>query len=231
MNKNFLHKKILVKICGISETETLNHCYQLGVNWVGFVFFKKSPRHLSFEKASELRMFADKNFILKDYPKKVALTVDADDEYLNKIDTILNPEMFQLHGNETPSRCKFIRENFRKPVMKVIKVKNKKDILNSNNFKNYADWILFDSFDNYSSIPGGNGKTFDWSLFRDCSIELPWMLAGGLKSNNVNLAIQYSGAKCVDVSSGVEIKKGKKSAESITAFINATKNKNLINVS
>ena len=214
---------ISIKICGISDIKTIKHCLNIGINWLGFVFFEKSPRHISFEKAIKFRKYIVKSNILNN-SKIVALSVDATNSYLDKINETLNPDMFQLHGNETPSRCKFIKERYKKKVMKVIKVNDKNDIILSSKFNNDVDWLLFDSEEKQSLLPGGNGKVFDWSLFKNCSIKLPWMLAGGLTTKNVKTAIQLSGTCCVDLSSGVEIKRGEKDNYKITSFLNEIKN-------
>ena len=130
---------ISIKICGISDIKTIKHCLNIGINWLGFVFFEKSPRHISFEKAIKFRKYIVKSNILNN-SKVVALSVDATNSYLDKINETLNPDMFQLHGNETPSRCKFIKERYKKKVMKVIKVNDKNDIILSSKFNNDVDW-------------------------------------------------------------------------------------------
>ena len=218
-----------VKICGISDVETYQHCADLGVDWVGFVFFPASPRHLSLAQARMLAEQADKQIDPDQRPRRVALCVDASDDELADIIDAARPDMLQLHGSETVERIKAIKSTFSLPVMPVIKVAGKEDIKQAAQFSTIADWVLFDAAPHSVSetdgpaLPGGMGKSFDWRYLAEADLAMPFMLAGGLSADNVAQAISLTGAPAVDVSSGVEKNRGEKSKSAISAFVKAAK--------
>ena len=218
-----------VKICGISTFESYQHCAELGVDWVGFVFFPASPRHLSLAQARQLADQADEQIGEQIRPRRVALCVDASDNELADIIDAARPDMLQLHGSETVERVHAIKAKFSLPVMPVIKVASKDDIGQAAAFADCADWILFDAAPHVAAkadevvLPGGMGKSFDWRYLAEAELPLPYMLAGGLSADNVAEAISLTGAPCVDVSSGVEKNRGEKSKSAISAFVKAAK--------
>ena len=218
-----------VKICGISTFESYQHCAELGVDWVGFVFFPASPRHLSLAQARQLADQADEQIDEQIRPRRVALCVDASDDELADIIDAARPHMLQLHGSETVERVHAIKAKFSLPVMPVIKVASKDDIGQAAAFADCADWILFDAAPHVAAkadeavLPGGMGKSFDWLYLAEAELPLPYMLAGGLSADNVAEAISLTGAPCVDVSSGVEKNRGEKSKSAISAFVKAAK--------
>ena len=134
-----------VKICGISTFDSYQLCAGLGVDWVGFVFFPASPRHLSLVQARQLAEQADDQIDAQTRPRRVALCVDASDDELADIIDAARPHMLQLHGSETAERVQEIKSKFSLPVMPVIKVANKDDISQAAAFADCADWILFDA--------------------------------------------------------------------------------------
>jgi phosphoribosylanthranilate isomerase len=205
---------LTLKICGLSTPDTLDAALAAGADMVGFVFFNKSPRHISLERAEQLGARAGPNAL------KVALTVDADDATLSAIIASLKPQLLQLHGKETPQRVFDVRARFGLPVMKAIGLSQKADLAAIRPYETVADWLLFDAKPAQdSALPGGNGEPFDWSLLRDLKLAKPWLLAGGLRPDNVASAIGISGAPGVDVSSGVESLPGVKDIGKIQAFI------------
>ena len=218
-----------VKICGISSLDIYRHCAQLGVDWVGFVFFSTSPRHLQLTQARALADAADSDTQLTVQPRRVALCVDASDDELTAIIDAARPDMLQLHGNENAERVRAIKSKFSLPVMPVIKVAGKADIEKAESFSDCADWLLFDAAPNTAMItnepnlPGGTGMSFDWNYLKEAELPLPFMLAGGLTAANVAQAVTLTNAPCVDVSSGVEKTRGEKSKTAISAFVEAAK--------
>ena len=218
-----------VKICGISTFDSYQLCAGLGVDWVGFVFFPASPRHLSLVQARQLAEQADDQIDAQTRPRRVALCVDASDDELADIIDAARPHMLQLHGSETAERVQEIKSKFSLPVMPVIKVASKDDISQAAAFADCADWILFDAAPHAAGtadepvLPGGMGKSFDWRYLAEADLPLPFMLAGGLTADNVAEAIYLTGAPCVDVSSGVEKNRGEKSKSAISAFVKAAK--------
>ena len=133
-----------------------------------------------------------------------------------------NPDLLQLHGNETPDHVAAIRVRFGLPVIKSIPIETLDDLNQCANWDGVADWLLFDAKVKPGEQPGGTGHSFDWTLLQNYKGRLPWMLAGGLDQNSVVDAIRVSGARTVDVSSGVELTAGKKDVRQIHDFIRAT---------
>jgi len=205
-----------VKICGIRSADDLRAVAAAGATWTGFVFFPKSPRHLSIDDAAALRSVAQR---LPSAPKIVALTVDADDETLDEIMTQVQPDLIQCHGEEDPNRITAIKSRFACPVIKAIRVHDQQSLISAEAFDGHADMMLFDSAPMDAVLPGGTGHAFDWSLMRQWRGATPWMLAGGLTPENVAQAIAKSGATAVDVSSGVEDAPGIKDPAAIQRFV------------
>lgn len=207
-----------VKICGIRTAETMAVALQAGADDVGLVLFPPSPRNVSLEEASALARQA------RGRARIVALTVDADDALLASIVETVQPELLQLHGNETPDRVSEIRRRYGIPVMKAIKVATSEDAAEALAYAAVADLILFDARPpKGADRPGGHGAVFDWHALDGVKDEVPYMLSGGLTPENVAEAIRATGTGAVDVSSGVESRPGVKDPERIRAFITAVR--------
>jgi phosphoribosylanthranilate isomerase len=209
---------VLVKICGLATEAGLDAALACGADMVGFVFFDKSPRHVSLELAAALsRQTANRAC-------KVLLTVDAGDATLAAAIAALDPGLLQLHGNETPERVASIRARFGLPVMKAIAIRDAADLSVVPLFDAVADYLLFDAKPSQPSTrPGGNGESFNWSLLEMIETKKPWLLAGGLNAANVVDALAQTRARGVDVSSGVESVSGIKDRDKIAAFIAAAR--------
>lgn len=209
---------IRVKICGLGTAADIDACAKAGAAYVGFVFFPKSPRHLSLETAQTLALQVPVGIA------KVALTVNADDAALDQLFEQVPLDMLQLHGSETPERVAEIRARFGLPVMKAVGVADESDLPVLQDYAQAADQLLIDAKPpKHSDLPGGNGLSFDWRLIVGRRWSVPWMLAGGLTPDNVAEAIKLTGTSQVDVSSGVESAPGIKDAARIAAFVAATK--------
>lgn len=214
------HANVRVKICGLSTPETVKAAVEAGADYLGFVFYERSPRNVSPELAGELAALVPASVL------KVALTVDADDAALERIIGALDPDILQLHGEETPERLREIKGRFGVTLMKVIAVSGPEDLDRIAVYRDCADLLLFDAKAPKSmpgALPGGNGLIFDWSLIAGRKPDIPWMLSGGLTAENVGEAIRMTGAEAVDVSSGVEEAPGRKSPKLIGRFIQAAK--------
>jgi phosphoribosylanthranilate isomerase len=208
----------IVKICGLSTGLTLDAALDAGADMVGFVFFSKSPRHIDWATARALGRHAEGR------AKIVALSVDADDDTLKRIVDALSPDLMQLHGSETPARVKQIGELFARPTMKAIGVATREDLAAAKAYEGVADVLLIDAKPPKDAVlPGGNGRPFDWRLTQDFHAPLPWLLSGGLEPDNVAAAVALSGARGVDVSSGVESAPGVKDPTKIRAFVAAAR--------
>jgi phosphoribosylanthranilate isomerase len=208
----------IVKICGLSSATTLDAALAAGATMVGFVFFAKSPRNIGYEQARAL------GAQVHGRARIVALTVDADDDALARIVEWLSPDILQLHGREAPSRVTEIRQRFGRPTMKAIGVAAPADFAAAAPHDGVADFLLIDAKPAKNALlPGGNGRAFDWALARDFRPRTPWLLSGGLDPDNVAEAITLTGARGVDVSSGVESAPGVKDESKIRAFIAAAR--------
>lgn len=209
---------VLVKICGLKTPEALDAALAAGADMVGFVFFPPSPRHLGFEAA---RTLGER---VQGRAKKVALSVNAHDDDLGQFIDALKPDMLQLHGTETPERVSTVRSRFGLPVMKAIPIEQRNDLSPIHLYANVADWILFDArAPREATRPGGLGKTFDWHLLEHLTLNVPFMLSGGLDAGNVAEAIRVTRPAAVDVSSGVERTPGEKDSDKIREFIRAAR--------
>ena len=204
-----------VKICGLSETETLKAAIEAGADFIGFVFYPSSSRFVSIETAADLAKLVPPTV------KKVGLVVDATDQELLQITQDVELDILQLHGDETPERVEEIAGLTALPIMKAIRVRSEADLENVSDYETVADWLLFDN--KCETAPGGTGESFDWGLLAGQSFSKPWMLSGGLTAENVIGALKLS-PDAVDVSSGVESEKGVKDAGKIKTFIEAVKN-------
>ncbi|CAA7619509.1 N-(5'-phosphoribosyl)anthranilate isomerase [Magnetospirillum sp. LM-5] len=206
-----------VKICGLTDADTVDAALEAGADYLGLVFFAKSPRAIEPDAAAEILQFADDVI-------KVGLFVDPDDALLDRVLSTVRLDLLQFHGDESPERIEQVRLDFGLPVMKVIPVSGAADLERAELFVPVADRLLFDAKPpKGSDLPGGNAVSFDWTILQGFKCRLPWMLAGGLTPANVAQAIRISGAKAVDVSSGVESAPGIKDPDLIRAFIRAAK--------
>lgn len=207
---------VKAKICGISTPETMQAALDAGARWVGLVFFPKSPRNVSIATAAELSRMVGTG------TRVVGLFVDPTDELLDDVTGQVPLDLIQLHGGETPERVAAIRARFNLPVMKALKVGDAADLDAATAYEPVVDMLLFDAKPPKGAIlPGGNGVAFDWSLLTGRHWQKPWMLSGGLDPANVADAIRATGAKAVDVSSGVEDAPGRKNPDLIRAFLSA----------
>lgn len=207
-----------VKICGLRTPQEVEAAAAAGAAYVGLVFFEKSPRNLTVEAAREAAWAAPMGLA------KVALTVDASDAALQAILDAVPIDMLQLHGQESPDHVVALRHRFGLPVMKAVGVAEAADLDRVAEYEDVADQILIDAkAPKGATLPGGNGIAFDWRLIANRQWKKPWMLAGGLTPFNVAEAVRLTGARQVDVSSGVESAPGVKDAGRVRAFITAAK--------
>jgi phosphoribosylanthranilate isomerase len=207
---------VRTKICGVNSRAALDAAIAGGAGFVGFVFYPPSPRALTTEAAAALAA------AVPPVIAKVGLLVDDPDERIAEILARVSLDMLQLHGKETPTRVDDIRRRFGIPVMKAVKIAEAADLALADRYIGHADWLLFDAKpppQMTGALPGGNALSFDWQLLAGRSWPSPWMLSGGLSSDNLAEAVRISGAHVVDVSSGVESQPGQKDPERIAAFL------------
>ena len=207
---------VRVKICGIKRTDDLVAAVAAGAAYVGFVFFPRSPRAVTAEAVASLAHATPPGRC------KVGLFVDPDDALLDETLAVAPIDMIQLHGRETPDRVAAVRQRTGLPVMKAVPIATQDDLPTLDLYEAVADQILCDAKPAPNEpLPGGNGVAFDWRLIAGRRWRLPWMLAGGLTPETVGAAVALTGARQVDVSSGVEAAPGEKDAEKIRAFVAA----------
>ncbi|MAJ24282.1 MAG: hypothetical protein CMP36_02090 [Rickettsiales bacterium] len=202
-------KKVKIKICGLKNVSELNCAADYGALWYGMIFFAKSPRNISYKQAEKLINKTPKSI------KPVAVTVNPSIDFVEKL-ICLGIRDIQLHGNETIKFCSRLKKTYKLNIIKAINVKSSEDLNLVEKYKKFSDWFLFDYKD--KSEIGGTGKSFDWNIVANKKLNFNWILSGGLDYNNVVHAINITGAKALDVSSGVEVEKGKKSIELIKRF-------------
>jgi phosphoribosylanthranilate isomerase len=208
--------RIDAKICGLSTPDTLGQAIRHGASHVGFVFFAKSPRNVAPDQAAALAA------LVPDQVKRVGVFVDPDEALLERAIALGRLAAVQLHGRETPERAAAIRARYGVELWKAVSVRTRADLDVAMRYTGAADRILYDAKtpDN-AALPGGMGMRFDWKLLDGFVHPLPWALSGGLDARNVGEAAGISGARLVDVSSGVENAPGIKDVDKIAAFLQA----------
>ncbi|MGF1502403.1 MAG: phosphoribosylanthranilate isomerase [Paracoccaceae bacterium] len=209
--------EIRVKICGLTRETDVAAAADAGAAYLGFVFFPPSPRSVDLRRARDLALAAPPGLV------KVALTVDAEDAELDAI-AGLPIDMLQLHGSESPERADIIGRRTGLPVMKALGLRTAADLAAIGRYAGAADQILVDAKPpEGASRPGGNAVAFDWRLISGRRWPVPWLLAGGLAPGNVAEAVGLTGARQLDVSSGVESAPGVKDPDKIRAFVAAAR--------
>ncbi|KVW99436.1 phosphoribosylanthranilate isomerase [Thiobacillus denitrificans] len=197
---------VRVKICGITRLQDLHAACDAGADALGFVFYEKSPRHVTIETAAAL---------LRELPpfvQSVGLFVNAEPAFIESVLQAVPLDLLQFHGDETPIDC----ARYGRPYIKAVRVNRDTDLLKYAADFDAARGLLLDAW--VPGVPGGTGERFDWRLIPP---DLPKLviLSGGLTPDNVAEAVQGVRPWAVDVSSGVEAIKGIKDAHKIAQFI------------
>lgn len=207
---------VAAKICGINATGAMAAAINGGAVFVGLVFYRPSPRYVTPADAAALVVQVPEGIV------RTGLFVDAGDDEFEAVLAEAPLDLLQLHGSESPARIRALKARFGLPVMKAIKIATEEDIAAADAYLGVADRLLFDAKapeEMPGSLPGGNALAFDWQLIAGRDWPCPWMLSGGLSVENVAEAVRISGARAVDVSSGVEDRPGVKSPVKIAAFL------------
>lgn len=206
-----------IKICGISTPGALEAAIRAHAAYAGFVFFARSPRHVTPAQAADLGARA------KGRIARIGLFVDADDAAITEAVTAAGLDGLQLHGQESPERAAQLRTRFGLPVWKALSVASADDVARAHAYAGAADLVLFDAKTPKGTLPGGMGLSFDWNLVAHWKGPVAWGLAGGLTPENVTEAVRQTGAPLVDTSSGVESAPGIKDEDRIAAFCAAVR--------
>lgn len=206
-----------VKICGLTDEESVRAAVDAKADFIGFVFHEASPRHIRFTRAAELAQLVPASIIT------VGLFVNPTDDILKESLDHLDLGMVQLHGDETPQRVGAIKETIHPMVNKAIRIESDSDLKRIKEYEAVSDWLLFDSKNPDPNQRGGTGRSFDWALLKNHQPRMNWMLAGGLDSSNVRQALSILHPTAVDVSSGVEHAPGRKDSSLIRRFIESVR--------
>ena len=189
-----------VKICGISNIEILKTLISLDLDFIGFIFYSKSPRYVDTEF---LQSIEDIDF--KD-SRPVCVYVNADEDYIYETSSYFNNPILQFHGDEENNFC----ESFGLDYWKAIRVKDKED-LETISLYNSAQAILLENHKEGSY--GGTGESFNWTILKDIeNDDQNFVLSGGINSQNVDNALKTN-SWCLDLNSGVESQEGIKNIE------------------
>ena len=214
-----------VKICGLKDPTHIRIAAEAGVDWVGFVLYKNSPRNVLGSGAERLAPVTELVRTAQDFGvRSVVLTVNPDAALFWDIFHEVRPQAIQLHGQENHANVQRMRQDCHAEVevWKAVSIDTQTDLHDLNDWP--ADRLLLDAKPPHkSALPGGNGDAFDWYLLQDATLLQPWFLAGGLTPDNVGQALTVTGAPGVDVSSGVECAPGVKDEDLIAAFVDAAK--------
>jgi phosphoribosylanthranilate isomerase len=206
---------IAAKICGLSSEEAVAAAIEGGATYLGFNFYRPSPRALSAERAAALCAAVPSGVL------RVGIFVDADDAAIWAVLDRVPIDILQFHGHESPDRIVEAKKRFNRPVMKAVAIAGPEDVRDAARYEDEADLLLFDAKPprRADALPGGNGLAFDWRLIAGHRWPRPWMLSGGLTAELLSEAVSTSGATAVDVSSGVERRPGEKDPDKIREFL------------
>ena len=205
---------IKIKICGMKFSENINEIASLQPDYLGFIFYQKSPRN-----------FEDNIPNLSNFIKKVGVFVNASLEEIQEKVKQYKLDFVQLHGDENPGFCHLLQQNKFK-VIKAFSIDNQFNFNTLSNYNEYCDYFLFDTKGtNY----GGNGLTFDWSVLENYHLGKAYFLSGGIGIENIDevksfLTKEYAkNCIAIDCNSKMEISPGLKSTEKTKQLINAFK--------
>lgn len=206
-----------IKICGLTTTDSLHTCINLGIPYFGMVFYPPSPRHIDVATASHLSQEARGHIL------SVGVFVNPTDKELDAILEHAALNYIQLHGDETPERCVELKKRYSCKIIKSLAVQTHADLSTALQYDDHVDIILLDAKPpkTENALPGGNGLAFDWRLAQKFHPSCHWALSGGLNPDNVAEALNLIKPDIIDVSSGVESAPGVKDPEKIKAFIQA----------
>ncbi len=199
-------KDIVIKICGITNLESAEFCIEQNANYLGFVFYEQSPRNVTNENISETLKK------IKNRIDLVAVTKNPSKSIIEKISN-LPFNFIQVHGNILPDKLAEIKNATGMRIIKAFNILSSADLNDVNEYQDIVDFYLFDS------KSSGSGEVFDWSILEDKQINKDFFLSGGLNPHNISKAIEKTGTKYIDVSSGVEQREGIKDKKLIEQFI------------
>ena len=201
--------KIKIKICGVKEASIIDCCIENKVSYFGLIFYEASPRYIDLDQAVKLINYVKNKSIIP-----IGVFVNKNIDQLKDIIKKTSLNYIQLHGNEDDDYIKILKNNSNLKVIKSIGVNHQSDLIKIDNLYS-ADYYLFDYKPQIDELPGGNAKKFNWSLLDSLKINKPWFISGGININNIKEIQKNLIPYGIDISSGVEAKKGIKSLKKI----------------
>jgi len=209
-------RTILLKVCGMKFPENIREIVQLQPDFLGFIFYPKSPRYV----VEELDPQELSN--IPDTIKKVGVFVNEELERLLDLANQYQLDMIQLHGEETPEYCQKVRDEF--PVIKAFSVGNHLDLDHLKEYEKFVDYFLFDT---KTPLYGGSGKKFNWDELNNYNLDKPYFLSGGIGVDDIEhiLNREFPGTLILDVNSKMESEPGRKDVLMVRALVNKLKQK------
>ena len=206
-----------IKICGITDLSVANFCVDNNADYLGFVFYKNSPRNISFRNSKNIiaRLLKPTN--------TVAVTVNAKIDNIKEIEDA-GFDYIQCHGSESIDYLATIKKTTNLKIIKAFGISNQSDLININSYKDLCDFYLLDAKPNDREMPGGNAKSFDWNILNNQKLGKEFFLSGGLDIYNLEIALKNNITSFFDVSSSVESSPGVKDKAKIKEFIGKVKN-------
>jgi len=207
-----------IKLCGFTEVKTIETAIDHGCDFIGVVFAKNSIRYVDPNSAKNLAS------VIPNSVGRVAVVVNETLENLQKINQNFQPHFFQLHGDEDIKYIENLKKIFPKiSIIKALSIFTENDLNKIKNFDNYIDYFLLDNKN------PGSGEAFDWKILQDFNPTKPYFLSGGINIKNIDEAIKIVNPKFIDISSGIEEKRGIKSSKLIIEILQKIKNHNYKN--
>ncbi len=213
-----------VKICGLTDQEGLHAAVEGGADYIGFIFCEKGVSKCFMEPEEAATLLRAETLPL---PKIVGVFRNQSPQEILAVTRRVSLDYLQLHGEETPDEVVAIKQATGLPIIKVFRIAAAQDLACVPDYNDIADMFLFDTKTN-GPTAGGTGQVFDWDLLRGQNFKRPWLLAGGLNIDNAAKAVARTGAKILDISSGVERKnlvngRRQKDPNEIRAFLKLAK--------
>lgn len=200
---------MIIKVCGMREPENIREVMELGIDWMGLIFYQRSPRSIGSRTIPEDITSAPTRW--------VGVFVNATPEYMMEMATVHRLDYLQLHGDESPDDCHALQKRGYS-LIKALPIARKEDLERTKAYEGRVDYFLFDTkCEGY----GGSGKRFDWSVLADYDGETPFLLSGGIGPGSVEAiqAFHHPRLAGIDLNSGFEIEPGHKDVNKLKEFI------------
>lgn len=198
---------MIIKTCGMRDADNIRAVSELGIDWMGFIFWAPSSRYVS-EKPS----------FLPTHQKRVGVFVDARIEEVKSKADEYALDMIQLHGCESPALCEWLKANSRQQLIKAFNIATREDLEQTIPYEGLVDYFLFDT---KAKMVGGNGTQFDWSVLSAYQGNTPFLLSGGIGPNDAEKVRNFHHPQLagIDLNSRFELSPALKDIEKLKQFI------------